>query len=265
MVHTEFYAYSQALGVQTTAQVLLPGPAEIKQMQGAPIPTLYLLHGLSDDQNMWLRNTRVAQYARRYYVAVVMPAANRSFYTDMVHGAKYFTYVGQELPGVMETYFPLAKERAGRFVAGLSMGGYGAMKLALAYPQRYAAAASMSGSLAIHEAYRMRAAQKDFLKELDDVYGGEEALRSGDSNLWNLARALVERGEAGSAEVPQLYISCGTEDDLLHAGQDFVADFGQELPIHYEEGPGYHDWDFWDAEIQKILAWLPLQKLEGVW
>ena len=143
MIWNDFHFYSPTLDIQTAAYVLLPEQAVVEKHGGQPIPTLYLLHGLSDDHTIWLRNTRIAQFATHYYVAVVMPAVNRSFYTDMAHGSKYWTFVSEELPRVMETYFPLAKTREGRFAAGLSMGGYGAMKLGLKTPDRYAAIASL--------------------------------------------------------------------------------------------------------------------------
>ena len=97
MVFSDFHFYSEVLGIQTAAYILLPQP-QVAAQSGSPIPVLYLLHGLSDDHTMWLRQTRVEQYAQRYRLAVVMPAANRSFYMDMAHGAKYETFVSRELP-----------------------------------------------------------------------------------------------------------------------------------------------------------------------
>ncbi|MEG2317146.1 MAG: alpha/beta hydrolase-fold protein, partial [Clostridia bacterium] len=87
MYLSDFHFFSEALGIQTAAYVLLPDRQVMAQQKGEPVPTLYLLHGLSDDHTMWMRQTRLEQYARQYRVAIVMPAANRSFYTDMAHGA----------------------------------------------------------------------------------------------------------------------------------------------------------------------------------
>ena len=94
MVFSDFHFYSEVLGIQTAAYILLPQP-QVAAQSSSPIPVLYLLHGLSDDHTMWLRQTRVEQYAQRYRLAVVMPAANRSFYMDMAHGAKYETFVSR--------------------------------------------------------------------------------------------------------------------------------------------------------------------------
>lgn len=251
------HRYSPALGVQTSVNVLLPEADRIRALN-RPIPTLYLLHGLSDDETGWMRYSSIERHCWPYDLAVVMPAVNRSFYTDMVHGAAYFTYVSQELPQAMEALFPLSKEREGRFVAGLSMGGYGAFRLGLGLPHRYAAAASLSGALEMQEAYHF--AQSPFtLQELRNTFGEERAFLAGDSNLWNLAERLAEDPE----KAPKLYMVCGTEDELLPANEHFFRDFGESLSIAYHKAPGAHTWDFWDEHIQKVLRWLPLEKRDA--
>ncbi len=259
MAFLSFEYFSDALSIQTTAHVLLPEPAALKRKAGQPVPTLYLLHGLSDDHTGWMRMTSLERYAHHYYLAVVMPAVNRSFYADMAHGAKYFTFVSRELPDVMERYFPLDRRRQGRFAAGLSMGGYGAMRLGLSLPERYAAVGSFSGPLELPEAYRVLAGKPDFLKELDNAFGGEAALRAGEGNLRNLAERIAPE------VAPKIYLSCGTEDDLLAPNEHFVKHFGEKLDIHYRTVPGSHNWDVWDGEIKELLSWLPLEKLDGVW
>ncbi len=260
MIWNDFHFFSQTLQIQTAAYVLLPDYETMKGLNGKPLPTLYLLHGLCGDHTVWMRNTRIEQYARKYGVAVVMPAVNRSFYTDMVHGAKYWTFISEELPAVMEAFFPLQTTREGRFAAGLSMGGYGAMKLGLRLPERYAAVASLSGALMMQEAYAFNRDDPDYLREMDDIYGDEESLRSGADNLVPHAEAL--RPEAA----PRMYIACGTQDFLFEANQVFVAKFGEKFAIRYDTEDGAaHTWDYWDREIEKVLAWLPLQRMENVW
>ena len=102
MACTEFHYYSRVLDIDGTVSVILPEVKTMLEQDGKPLPTLYLLHGLSDDHTHWIRQTRLEFYARRYRLAIVMPCVNRSFYTDMKHGAKYFTFVSEELPKVME-------------------------------------------------------------------------------------------------------------------------------------------------------------------
>ncbi|MEG1196387.1 MAG: alpha/beta hydrolase family protein [Clostridia bacterium] len=261
MYFSDFHFFSETLGIQTAAYVLLPDEQTMCAQGGGLIPTLYLLHGLSDDHTMWLRQTRLEQYARKYRVAIVMPAANRSFYTDMAHGAKYFTFVSEELPRVMERYFPLSHKREDRFAAGLSMGGYGAMKLGLRLPERYSYVASLSGALEKEKAYEQDTKQNPTaLCEMDDIFGSEEALKSGEEQLALLAQRLVKRDVK-----PHIYVACGTEDFLFAANESFVKSFGEALQIEYHTEAGAHTWDFWDRHIERVLAWLPLEQAENVW
>ncbi|MCE5343673.1 MAG: esterase family protein [Eubacteriales bacterium] len=259
MVWSDFHFFSQTLQIQTAAYVLLPEYETLRQLGGGPLPTLYLLHGLSDDHTGWMRDTRIEKYASKYALAVVMPAVNRSFYTDMAHGAKYWTFISEELPRVMESYFPLCTTREGRFVAGLSMGGFGAMKLGLLKPENYAAIAAFSAPLMMQEVYQFPAAGID-RQELDNLFGGEAALRAGENNLCQAAEALTPAG------APRMYVSCGTEDFLFEANQAFVTRYGRKFDIHYETEEGAaHTWHFWDRQIEKVLAWMPLKKVENVW
>ena len=133
--------YSEVLQLSTSMNVILPQPARSRY------PVLYLLHGLSDDHTIWLRRTSIERFVDPLGLAVVMPAVHRSFYTDMAAGNRYWTFVGRELPALVRAFFPVSRRREDTFVAGLSMGGYGAFKLALSFPQRFAAAASLSGAL----------------------------------------------------------------------------------------------------------------------
>ncbi len=259
MIFTEFNYFSECLGIQNQSYILLPEMTERQAVGMKPIPTLYLLHGLSGDHTGWMRMTNVQWYARKYHVAIVMPAVNRSFYMDMAHGAKYFTFISQELPQIMESYFPLSREREGRFAAGQSMGGYGAMKLGLTLPDRYAAVGNFSGPMEMQEAYQVFAGNDEMLKNLDDVYGSEEALRTGGGNL----RLLAEKQPAEKA--PRMYMSCGTQDDLFSASESFVRDFGEKFSIDYRRVPGGHSFDVWDPELKSFLEWLPLERLEYVW
>lgn len=260
MTFTDFHYFSDALGVQVSVFVLLP-PMDVMQQKKTKLPCLYLLHGLSDDHTMWMRQTRLEYYARKYRAAIVMPAVNRSFYTDMAQGAKYFTFVSEELPEVMERYFPISDNRKDRFAAGLSMGGYGAMKLGLRCPDRYAAIASFSGALEMEKSWQDNRRGDAFLKELDTVFGGEKAMKNSDNNLARLARRLAKTPE----DAPRIYVACGTEDFLFEANNNFVKNFGKKLNIEYFTEPGAHTWDFWDKHIEKALEWFGLPEAENVW
>lgn len=260
MVWNDFHFFSDVLQIQTAVYVLLPEPSTLAACGDEPLPALYLLHGLSDDHTVWLRNTRIAQYARRYRLAVVMPAVNRSFYTDMAHGAKYWSFISEELPRVMESYFPISRAREGRFAAGLSMGGYGAVQLGLRLPHRYAAVAAFSAPLMLHEALDRPHARPGLEQDLMNVFGSREALLEGEGNLTRLADALPAQ------DAPRMQITCGTADSLFAANEAFVARFGEKLNIDRRWEPGAdHTWDYWDKAVREALEWLPLTPLANVW
>ena len=158
LIHCSFF--SQSLMLSMSAYVVLPQPAAALTWESGGLPerkhpVLYLLHGLSDDHTIWQRRTSIERYIDPYVdplgLAVVMPDVHRSWYTDMAHGSRYWTYISEELPALMRSFFPISEARDDNFVAGLSMGGYGAFKLALSHPERYAAAASLSGALDISQ------------------------------------------------------------------------------------------------------------------
>lgn len=242
--------YSESLQLSTSMTVLLPQETRTQiGMEGASRagdpPLLYLLHGLSDDHTIWQRRTSVERYVAPLGLAVVMPAVHRSFYADEVHGHAYWTFLTQELPELVHGFFRLSSRPQDTYVAGLSMGGYGALKWALHEPHRFAAAASMSGGLDLRDL----GDRPELRGMFDRVFGGE--LRP-ENDLVD----LVEH--ADPAALPPLYVGCGTEDRILPGNQTFVdAARQQGLDLTVEFRQGDHDWAFWDGELQKVLAWLP--------
>lgn len=244
---------SHALGIHTAINVILPQPRDWRE--GMPVrrwPTLWLLHGLSDDHTIWMRLTSIERYVEGLPLAVVMPAVNRSFYADMRHGAAYWTFVSEELPAVARAFFPLSSERDDNFVAGLSMGGYGAFKLALSHPDRYAAAASLSGALDIARSIPPEdPVHADFALIFGDI---EETPGSG-ADLFALASHVA----ATPAPRPRLFQWCGTEDFLYDENISF-RDHARslDLDLDYDEAPGGHEWVHWDREIERVIAWLGL-------
>ena len=239
---------SQTLRLSCSAHVILP---DRRKDPKRPLATLWLLHGLSDDHTTWLRQTSIERYAAAYRLAVVMPAADRSIYADMQYGNQYWTFVSEELPELMRQYFPLSERRAENFVAGLSMGGYGAFKLALSQPARYAAAASLSGALDMTSRW---AAEKRNTLQL--AFGGNP--KGTDNDLLHLASKLARSRKPR----PRLYQWCGTEDFLYQDNLTFRNHAHcAGLKVDYSEGPGIHEWNYWDAQIVKVLEWLGAEKL----
>ncbi|MBQ1074255.1 esterase family protein [Micromonospora sp. C31] len=257
MALTRVDFHSEVLGLSTSMTVILPQRTSSQigisgsAGQGDP-PVLYLLHGLSDDDTTWLRRTSIERYVAPLGLAVVMPQVGRSFYTDEEHGNRYWTFLTQELPRLCHDFFRLSARREDTFVAGLSMGGYGALKWALREPGRFAAAASLSGALDV------AARRHDPSAPLDAAVWhtafGERTVVGSDDDV------LALLGGAAVADLPALRVACGTGDFLYEDNLAFVAaarERGVALSVDFS--PGAHDWAYWDAKIQDVLAWLPLR------
>ena len=129
---------SKELKMNTLVTVSFPDSVRIHGEPLSKKKVLWLLHGLSDDATAWLRYSNIDRYAMENDLVVVMPSVNRSMYCDHVLGQNYFTYIAEELPEYLSLVFGLSREREQNFIAGLSMGGFGAMRIALTYPERYA-------------------------------------------------------------------------------------------------------------------------------
>lgn len=138
----ELHYFSQALEKQTACNVILP---EVPGHEG-PFPVYYLLHGLSDDYTIWQRRTSIGRYVQMLPLIMVMPDGGRGFYTDAAQGYAHETAIVQDLVGFVDKMFNTIPERGGRCIGGLSMGGYGAIKLALKHPELFCSANGHSGA-----------------------------------------------------------------------------------------------------------------------
>ena len=257
MAWMQAHFFSACLQVQVSVEVLLPeeemgiGVAAGAGGSEARLPrVLYLLHGYSDDQTIWLRRTAIDRYAAGRNLAVVMPAVNHSFYTNEDKGERYWDFVSEELPRLLHRFFRLSDRPEDTFVAGLSMGGYGAMKLALSQPERFAAAASFSGVLDIADMSHRSPVSMENMKR---VFGHVKKLRGSEHDLLHL---LHDRRKAPHR--PRLYVSCGTEDFLWHMHGKFVAEAEKQgWTAAHREIPGMgHQWELWDQEILHFLDWI---------
>ena len=257
MILNEVNFFSETLGLLSSVYVLLPQRplAEAQKKPRKKLRTLYLLHGHSDDHTAWQRFTSIERYAEGFNLVVVMPAVHLSFYNDMAYGGKYWQFIGEEVPALVRDMFPLSSKREDNFVAGLSMGGYGAFKLALTHPDRYAAAASLSGAVDISEVVRVKKEDplnKAWIEEMRTVFGDLSKVPGSKHDLFTLAKKVSK-----SPVKPRLYQCCGTEDDLYPDNVRF-RDAARKLPLDltYEEGPGEHNWAYWDKMIQNLLGWM---------
>lgn len=228
---------SQVLGKQVGTYVILPEAGK------GPYATFYLLHGLSDDYTIWQRRTRIEWYVRDLPLIVVMPDGFRGFYTDNEEGPAYAKYLGEELPAFIEKTFPAKRSRAGRCIGGLSMGGYGALRLGLGYPDVYGSVNSHSGALLAGTRYLGRLDKVEYRR----MFGARPA--GSDHDLLALAKKAKLAGK-----LPKLRIDCGTEDFLLPCNREYHAELkNMGVPHEYAEFPGAHNWDYWDTHIQEAL------------
>jgi S-formylglutathione hydrolase FrmB len=259
LLHCKFF--SESLGLSTSMYVILP--QETSGQIGLPSRAtqdkhrcLFLLHGLSDDESIWIRRTSIERYVAPLGLAVIMPRVDRSFYTDMAAGLAYWSFVSQELPAIARRFFPLSERREDTYVAGLSMGGYGAFKLALSMPSQFSMAASLSGALdvaAAAEHLSAESAQSKQAREWSNIFGDLAHVRGGSNDLFFLAETLAER----RSPKPKLYQCCGSDDFLYDANvrfRDHARGLSYDLTYHEEKAE--HEWSYWDREIQKVLAWI---------
>ena len=250
--------YSEALEMSTSITVLLPQETPSTNPTTQPAidyPTLFLLHGLSDDHTMWLRRTSMERYVAPLGLAVIMPQVHRSYYTDEAHGNRYWTFLSDELPTVAGRFFHLSGRREDTFVAGLSMGGYGAMKWALRQPDRFAAAASLSGALGLAQRLQQAETVGFDLRLWDRIFDKQPIADTADDVFWLLDKA------SSIPHVPALYVTCGSEDALYSENLRFEAAARErDIAVTVDFGTGAHTWDYWDAKIRDVLDWLPVEK-----
>lgn len=256
--------FSRVLRHNVEVNVVIPTPEGNEQItdQGtrshynyeAGLPVVYLLHGAYGDNSSWMRNSCIERYLQAHCCVGVMAAVENSFYQDMAYGNPYHTFMTEELPAYVTSLFPVSKKREDTFVAGFSMGGYGAWYLGLSRPDLYGKAASMSGALDIAASYQQGAeGTLDSPFPWHSIFRDPARLAGSDADLFELYRR-----DAGSGLLPELYQACGTRDFLIGMNRDAHARFtamGAKITYHETEGH-MHNWDYWDEEIQNVLDWL---------
>ena len=237
MPHLTYRYRSDALQKNVQAEILHPDAS-----LSGPFHVMLLLHGLSDDQSIWMRRTSIERYLDGVPLIVVMPDGGRGWYTDAREGYAYETALAVELPSLLEKMFHTAMPWA---VSGLSMGGYGAVKFALKYPERFASAVSHSGAVGMGHWTGGR--DPEFDKEVLRVFGADS--QGGPDDLFALATGT------DAERMPAMWLDCGTDDFLLDSNREFAAHLMQIGAAHeYHEFPGGHDWGYWDEHVQEGIV-----------
>lgn len=242
MAFCELKYFSKALEKAAAATVLLP-----EGSHPGPFPVLYLLHGLSDDNTAWTRWSSIERYVRALPLIVVMPDGGRGFYCDAEQGLAYETALVRDLVGYVDSMFQTRATRDGRALAGLSMGGYGAAKLALKFPEMFCGAVSLSGAMGF--AHRTLGSDEPWQREFARVVGADPV--GGPNDLYALAAGLE------NSRRPALRIDCGVDDFLLEDNRAFHAFLTETgYPHDYVENAGAHEWGYWDRHIQEAITFL---------
>lgn len=217
----------------TTINVVLPDDVK----EGEKLPLLVLLHGYGGNHTDWVVNSSLVRYSWKHRLAIVMPDGDNSYFLDFPERAEnYEKFVAIELPELMRRTFPVSEKREETFVAGLSMGGGGAIRMALHYPELFAKAAGLSAGLTVEG----EAKQVGHHCDLYEAY--------------MQCKEKLQLEENTGLSMPSLFLSIGDQDPLLKINQDFHAFLEKEGIDHmYEEHAGTHNWEYWDGHIQDVL------------
>jgi S-formylglutathione hydrolase FrmB len=243
---------SELIGQVLPYNVLLPvGYTESNKRY----PVLYLLHGLFGRYDDWITRTNLAEYAAHYEVIIVTPEGHDNWYTDSagVPTDKYESYFVRELISDVDARFRTIKDRRARGVAGLSMGGYGALKYGLKHPDQFAFAGSLSGALdpAMRTDEHPGFAWDILRPSINAVFGPRGSQTRTANDLHQIARSL---SASQIASLPYLYFDCGLEDGFLATNRE-LADIllAKKIPHQYRQLPGGHNWSYWDQQVREVL------------
>lgn len=259
LLHIDFFSRCLMRTVPVTA--IIPADAarfdeEVPSCPDKPFKTMYLLHGLYGNNTDWLCMGNVYSAAMERKLAVIMPAAENRWYVDCeASGERYGGFVGEELVKLTRGIFRLSERREDTFIAGLSMGGYGAFRNGIKYGETFGKAASLSGAFITGEIQDADSSDSDITKTrgyYETVFGDLERLSGSDKDC----EALYQKKKSEDALLPKLYMACGTEDFLYKENiqtRDILLKNG--APLIYEEGSGEHSFDFWSRYITRVMDW----------
>lgn len=256
------------LGISTAMNIILPTKdTNVEKQDGGfqayygnlrKLPVLWLLHGGTDFYGDWLNKSHVELLAQKHGIAVVMPDAQNSSYIDMIHGPKWFTYFTKHLPDFIYSHFPISDKREDNFISGMSMGGYGAMNLALRCPDRYCAVAGIAAAVGIPKQYQNNTIRGDFDDAMRAIFGQDRNSVTGtEKDAYFNAEKLMQSGK----QTPEILLLCGREDFTLQDNIEFRGYLEQlGYAPEWVAYTGVHDWNSWNHVLPIIMDWLPTKK-----
>ncbi|TWT16365.1 alpha/beta hydrolase family protein [Streptococcus sp. sy010] len=243
--------HSDVLGMMRQVNVIYPDASDLSQEEATSqdIPMLYLLHGMAGNENSWLKRTAIERLVRKTNLIVVMPSTDLAWYTNTQYGLAYYDALAKELPQVLHRFFPnMSQSRAKTFIAGLSMGGYGAFKLAL-LSNRFAYAGSFSGALSF-DLDSLQDQTRSDLAYWQGIFGANQ-----DDTSEHFLVNMVKNHDNQT----KFYAWCGQEDFLFDANQiGAKALQAAGIYLDYQVGHGTHDWYYWEKQLEVFLEMLPI-------
>ncbi len=234
---------SKILGRQTRVCLLTPdGDKPATRL-------LYLLHGNGDDCTSWVDYSDIEEYVQGRDVAVVMPEVENSYFTDMAKGPAYFSYMSQELPKLCAEWLGKTYTPEHTYTAGLSAGGYGALKWAMTFPDMFAACACLSGSVDI--AGRIKLLPESRLGEFRVIHG-DELIIAPENDLHGLTKTAAAQNCK-----TRIYLACGQQDSFIALNREYEKLLDSlDFEYEYKEGSGGHSWSFWNKWIVPALGYM---------
>ena len=230
-----------------------------------PYKTLYLLNGLYGNNMDWTLASDIFTVAQENNLVVIMPAGENKFYVDnAATGEAYGRFIGQELVELTRKLFPLSKKREDTFIGGLSMGAYGAMRNGLKYAETFGYIISLSAAFVCKDFVEKNIDEKmtmyDYTrgkKYFTSIFGDLDTLEERDMDC----KTLFNKNLVSGIPNPKIYQACGTEDFLIKYNYDFREFLkSKNADFVYDEGPGEHDFRFWNKHLLMALKWLPLEE-----
>lgn len=259
--------FSQCLMRTVTINAIIPVDKVIadRKREKKLYKTLYLLHGIFGNYSDWVSGTRIQRWAEDHDLVVIMPSGENKFYVDNEKSHEYYSrFIGEELVELTRYMFPLSTKKEDTFIAGLSMGGYGAIVNGLKYHETFGYIAGLSSALLIDEiVHSTDGDDVEYMNKrsyLESVFGDLDKLIGSDKDYRTLIKNMDKK------DIPHIYMACGVDDFLLENNREFKKQLEEKnVDLTYEEGPGAHEWDFWDKYIYRVLEWLPINsKNKGI-
>lgn len=251
---------SYTLRMETDLTVIIPSSIGWDRIHGTnrhidypeKFKVLYFFHGFGGDYFSTLYHTRIAEYAQKYQIAVVMPSGYNAAYTDMKYGPEYTKFYNEELHEFINRMFPVSDKVEDTFIAGFSMGGYGALVNGIGRPDVYSAAASIACTLNVDA--RIEGQTNTIPSMVTAMYGNPPIIDRNTQDVF----VMLENAIKNNAPLPRLFACSGTEDQRAYPRFKMLEECCERigLDMAMETGPGVHDWTFTDKWLPRVIEWL---------